>query len=133
MRYVITNAEQTAAIRDRRPFGTRRLGRGDYVYMGVPNLDGTYTLWHWNTRIARLDATTEGGGRFTWLDDEHRSTTTSAYRRRIWAALTDDERQSAAYGIVQAMRRDAIAYPRLHADAGWRNRLARWEGYAYAE
>lgn len=132
MRKVISNNEQTAAIRNRRPFGTRKMGYG-YVYQGIPMPDGSYELWHWNTLIARLDCTTEGGAVSTYLEDDHRSVTTNAYRSRIWQALTPDERQSAAYGIVKRERDYARTRPYLHADKGWRDRLAYWETYAYPE
>lgn len=126
MRHVITNNEQSGYIRKRLPFGTRKMGYG-YVYQGIVTSDG-YECWHWNTLIAKF----YNDGR-VYLEDDHRSVTTNRYRWDIWQAMTPEERQRAAYDIVQREREYARTYPygNLHASKSWRERLARWESYAY--
>lgn len=137
MRHVITNHEQTAYIKARRPFRTRTL-RSHWsgniiggVYEGNLDTLGNYVLTHWDTTIAIFykDGT-------VWLDDDHHSQTTSAFRRRIIRAMTRSELESAALSVIVDMRHYAkthshIWYVKTHSDPKWRERLAYWEGIYY--
>lgn len=123
MRKAISNDEQTWYIQNRREFYTRQ-----GVYRGYIDGAGDYVVKHWQTTIAifRADGT-------VWYNDRTYSVTTSAFQYRIRRAMTREELESAARGIIVEYRdyasRAPLAYG--HGNRSFRQRLAFWESIYY--